>query len=327
MSVRHSMPGAISLRKLCPFPVLCFALLFLCLSSALRAYNLVDSSPYHELYSNREPRISERELSRVLTEKFGDLQMQFGVYPQAKVPIYIVHGEEEYHNLSIGKAQIVEFSDAFYSGAERAIYARSKDQVLDNYLKILQHEYIHWYIEELFIAAPLWFHEGLATSFSRQIGYERFLIYLRESLVNPRSDLFRLGHKYPDNKEDWSRFYLSSAMAVRYMQDRYPQQWLNFWDAVAQSHRQGKRIRFTEAFINSYHISLWDFHSKFGVHSKRQGYMYILIALNSMIFATMPFLMLAIARKRRKRLLSMPDLPLPEEPEEPVDTAPEADES
>jgi hypothetical protein len=325
MSARHSDPEALRMLRIRPLFTLCFALLLYWLATPLAAYNLIASSPYHELYSNRPPRSSDRELSKVLAEKFGDLQMQFGVYPEGRVPIYIVYGEAEYHKLSLGKAQIVEFSDAFYSGSERAIYARSKDQVLDNYLKILQHEYLHWYIEELFTYAPLWFHEGMATYFSGQIGYERFLVYLKESLVNPRSDLFRLGHKYPDNREDWSRFYLSSAMAVRYMQDRHPQQWQSFWEAVAQSYRQGRRIRFSEAFVNSYQISLWDFHTKFGIHSKRQGYTYLLIAFNSLIFALMPFLMIAIVRKRRKKLLGMPDLPLPEEEEEPPEADAEAD--
>jgi len=325
MNTEQSMPSAGCLHRFWLMSRLCFVLLFSLHLIPLIAYQLVDSSDYHELFSNRIPSQADRQLSARLAERFGDVQMQFGVYPNAKVPIYIIYSEDEYHKLSIGKAQIVEFSDAFFSGSEGAIYTRSKDQVQDDYLKVLQHEYIHWYIEELFIGAPLWFHEGMATYFSGQIGYEKYLIYLRESLINPRSDLFRLGHKYPENRSDWPRFYLSSAMAVRYMQERFPGNWQNFWEAVAFTHRNGSRIRFSEAFVNTYQISLWEFHSKFGIHSKRQGYLYIAIALNSLIFALMPFVMLAIARKRRKRLNSLPDLPFPPEPDEPDNSPPETD--
>lgn len=315
MNAKHSRPeGAIPVwfRH---YRRLCFALLLGLMLAPLFAYHPVESAPFHELYSNRPPNNADRALSDHLTQKIGDLQMRFGVYPDAKVKIYIIYSESEYQKLSQGKARIVEFSDAFYSGSEKAIYTRSKDQVLEDYLKILVHEYIHWYIDELFIGAPLWFHEGMATYFSDQVGYEKYLIYLRESLINPKSDLFRLGHKYPEEQADWQRFYLSSAMAARYMQDRYPDAWQGFWERVALSYRAGNRIRFSDAFINSYRITLWDFHARFGKHSKRQGYLYLVIAFNSLIFALLPFVMLIIARKRRQRLKNLPDLPLVEEPE------------
>lgn len=229
---------------------LCLA--FFCATWALLlGFQLLHESPYHQLYSERSATATDLALSKALAHKIADLQITLGVYPQARVKIYIIHGEKEYHKLSLGKAEIVEFSDAFYSGQERVIYIRSQDQVHDNYLKILLHEYIHWYLEELFISAPLWFHEGMATYFSGQIGYDRYLMYLRESLINPKSDLFRVGYYYPEDRADWPRFYLSSAMAVRFMQDKYQPDWQKFWDIVAAYHHQGQRVRFNEAFVGA----------------------------------------------------------------------------
>ncbi len=276
----------------------------------MHAFQQISQSPYITLYSNNQKSSKDLYLGTILSEKIGDLQMQLGVYPESRVPIYIVYKAENFAELAQGKAEIVEFSDAFYSGTEKAIYIRSKDQVRENYLKILLHEYIHWYLDELIRGAPLWFHEGMATYLSGQMGYDRYLIYLKESLINPKSDLFRVGHKYPDDRADWSRFYLSSAMAVRYMQDRHELQWKRFWDAVAYSHKQGRSIRFSEAFVSSYRQNLWDFHQNFEAYSKRQGYLYLIIALNSFLFALLPFVMLAIARKRRRRMQLLPDLPL-----------------
>lgn len=294
---------------------LCLAL-FCALFSLLMGYQKLHESPYHELYSERDGTASDLALSKALSHKIADLQITLGVYPKARVKIYIVHGEENYQKLSLGKAEIVEFSDAFYSGKERVIYIRSQDQIYENYLKILLHEYIHWYLEELFISAPLWFHEGMATYFSGQMGYDRYLLYLRESLINPKSDLFRIGYFYPENRADWPRFYLSSAMAVRYMQDKHPEQWARFWDIVAAYHHQGQKVRFSEAFAAAYHTTLWDFHQDFERYSKRQGYLYLIVVANSLIFVFLAVLMLFAARKRRRRLRSLPDLPDIPEPED-----------
>ncbi|MDI3504504.1 MAG: hypothetical protein PWP64_1440, partial [Candidatus Cloacimonadota bacterium] len=274
-------------------------------------YRKIGESSYHELYSTKSATKTDLILNQALSRKIADLQIKLGLYPKAKVQIFIVYTAKAYDNLNLGKAEIVEFSDAFYSGRDGVIYVRSQDQILDNYLKILLHEYIHWYLEQLFVSTPLWFHEGMATYHSGQLGYERYLLYLKESLINPKSDLFRIGYSYPKNKADWPRFYLSSAMAVRYMQDKYSQQWQRFWNLVAYSNKKGQKIRFSEAFVQAYHIDLWDFHQSFENYSKRQGYLYLIVATNSLIFACLPFVMLAIARKRRRQMQNMPDLPDP----------------
>ncbi|MCB5253573.1 MAG: hypothetical protein RBR69_07135 [Candidatus Cloacimonadaceae bacterium] len=294
---------------------LCVAL-FCAAFSLLMGYQKLHESPYHELYSKRSASASDLALSSSLSHKIADLQITLGIYPKAKVKIYIVHGEENYQKLSLGKAEIVEFSDAFYSGNERVIYIRSQDQIYENYLKILLHEYIHWYLEELFTSAPLWFHEGMATYFSGQMGYDRYLLYLKESLINPKSDLFRIGYFYPEDRADWPRFYLSSAMAVRYMQDKHPDQWQRFWDIVAAYHHKGQKVRFNEAFAAGYHSTLWDFHQDFERYSKRQGYLYLIVAANSLIFAFLAALMPFAAQKRKRRLQNLPDLPDIPEPEE-----------
>jgi hypothetical protein len=286
-------------------------LLWLVTISLFAGYRKVHESPYHELYSRRSALSSDLALSNALSHRIADLQINLGIYPDSRVKIYVVHKAAEYQALSLGKAEIVEFSDAFYSGKEGVIYIRSQDQIQDNYLKILVHEYIHWYLEELFLSTPLWFHEGMATYHSKQMGYERYLMYLRESLINPKSDLFRIGYEYPRARSDWPRFYLSSAMAVRYMQDKYPSNWQRFWDIVASHNKTGQKLRFHEAFQLAYHIDLWDFHQDFERYSKRQGYLYLIVAANSLIFACLPFVMLAVARKRKRRMENLPDLPEP----------------
>jgi len=310
------MLGRIELCNLRLFRMITSSLLVLLLSYSLAnaeiAFEKIHESPYHQLYSSRAANKSCLALSSALEERITDLQITLGVYPHNKVKIYIVHGEQDYNQISQGRNRIIEFSDAFYSGSEGVIYIRSQDQITENYLHILIHEYIHWYLDQLFISTPLWFHEGMATHFSGQMGYERFLFYLKESLINPHSDLFRIGFRYPTDRQDWPRFYTSSAMAIRFMKEKHNQNWLRFWDITAQSHREGHKIRFSQAFVSSYHQSLWDFQKRFEEYSKKQGYLYLAVAINSMIFALLPIVVIAIyIIKRKKRMQELPDLPEP----------------
>jgi hypothetical protein len=94
--------------------------------------------------------------------------------------------------------------------------------------------------------------------------------------------------------------------------------WKLFWDAVALHHKSGMKIRFNDAFIPAYNTSLYDFHKAFEAHAKRQSFIYIIVAINSIAFIILPFVMIAIARKRRKRMLLLPDLDI-EEDDPPMD--------
>lgn len=287
----------------------------------LSAYQRVYSSKTLSIYAEQEISPSMRKIATALEERIGNLQMKLGIYPSTVAAIYIVSGEAEYQKLSLGKAEIVEFSDAFYSGSEGRIYIRSGDQVQENYLKILMHEYIHWYLEQLFIGTPLWFHEGMATYHSGQLGYDRYLLYIRESFLGKSGDLYRMSYRYPAVQEDWPHFYLSSAMALRFMEEKHPQAWLRFWDTVASSHRQGYKIRFNQAFISSYGISLYDFNHQFERYSRKQGYLYLAVALNSLIFLSLPFIMLIVARKRKRRMQMLPDWEIEVEAQDPASEA------
>ena len=270
--------------------------------------NKIYTSQYLEVYSSQTLSPSLGKIVEALNLRIADLQMEMGIYPEKKVPIHIVSSKAEYQTLAFGKTDIVEFSDAFFSGSDGKIYIRSGDQILDNYLKILMHEYLHWYLEQIFTQTPLWFHEGMATFKSGQIGYERYVMYLRESFMGKKSDLFRMGFSYPSKSEDWQLFYLSSAMAVRYMQDKYPTEWKRFWDITAMNLRNGQKSRFDTTFIYAYNSSLYDFNKRYESYSRKQSYLYLAVAINSAIFLTLPFIMLIISRKRKRLMQKLPDL-------------------
>jgi isopentenyl phosphate kinase len=110
------------------------------LSSIDTSFQVIHSAEHHVFYSTQKLSPALQNISKMLDDRIGNLQMELGIYPSIKVPIYIIPNRIEYHKLSFGKEDIVEFSDAFYNAEEGRIYIRSGDQIVENYLKILMHE-------------------------------------------------------------------------------------------------------------------------------------------------------------------------------------------
>jgi hypothetical protein len=209
----------------------------------------------------------------------------------------------------------VEFSDAFYSGTEKRIYVKPLASIQENHRKILLHEYIHWYLEQIFTQTPLWFHEGMATHFSRQMGFEQYLFFLQESFLGKKSDLFRLSYNYPEKKEDWPLFYLSSTMAVSYLKEKKNEQWNNFWELVAQQQRKNQQTPFTEYFNRAFQTTFYDFHKGYAGYIKHLRYQYLFWSINALLALLLPVILIIAWRIRKKRMSALPDLPLPEDDE------------
>ncbi|GEM_PF-148871 len=243
-----------------------------------------------------------------LDNRIDDLQMKLGIYIDEKAPIFLIQDHKSYQALTLGKDKIVEFSDAFYSGAEQRIYIRPQGELSDGYQKTLLHEYIHWYLEKIFTGAPLWFHEGMATHFSGQMGFERYLFFLQQSFLGRSSDLFRLSSSYPQNREDMQLFYLSSSMAVRYMSDKRPDQWKLFWDIVSYHHRGKQQSSFSDCFVQAYNSSMFDFHKQFAHYTKSLRYQYLFWGFNAMLAMLLPLILIWGFHNRRKRIAAMQDI-------------------
>jgi hypothetical protein len=257
-----------------------------------------------------------------LDSRIGKLQMELGVYPEGKAEIFIVPDRASYQALARGRGAIVEFSEAFYSGRERRIYARSADQVPANYSGLILHEYTHWLLDELMIGAPLWLHEGLATEYGHQLGLDRYYHYVRERFWGNRMDLFRLAYNYPKQREDWEMYYLTSYFAVRYMREKDPKAWRAFWNIVAAHNRRGERVRFAEAFGRAYNSNLHSFSLDFAEASRRKAWIYLITGFSSLIFALLPFMVIIATLRQRRKMKALPDLELPAEIEV---TVPETD--
>jgi hypothetical protein len=104
------------------------------------------------------------------------------------------------------------------------------------------HEYVHWFLDQTLWDAPLWFHEGMATYYSRQLGYEKYWQFVSARFWGKSMEL---GNRdYPQDKNDWAFFYLNSTFALQYMKDEYPEAWKDFWDYIAAFNRENEKSPF-----------------------------------------------------------------------------------
>ncbi len=256
-----------------------------------------------------------------LDTRIDALQMSLGIYTDKQALIYLVKDHKSYQRLSLGKAKIVEFSEAFYSGKEGRIYIRPAGEIKESFTKTLLHEYIHWYLEGIFQHTPLWFHEGMAVQYSGQMGFERYVYFLQQSFFGHSSDLFRMSYNYPEKQEDWQIFYLSSSMAVRFMSEKREKEWSYFWELVSRHQREGKKAVFSECFSLAYRSNLYDFHLQFAAFVKRLRFQYLFWGINSLLAILLPLVLIMAHHQKRKRMALLPDLP------EPVDEIDDSEES
>lgn len=254
-----------------------------------------------------------KTMLQALDGNIDSFQMNLGVYIDYPAPLFLMESNEEYQTLALGKAKIVEFSDAFYNGTEKRIYVRPLVSIQENHRKVLMHEYIHWYLEQIFYQTPLWFHEGMAVYYSRQSDFEHYVYFLQQSFFGKQSDLFRLSYNYPEKKEDWSLFYLSSSMAVRYMNEKNTEKWQKFWEQAAENKRSGMQTAFPDCFTITYNTSLYDFHKNFAKYVKHLSYQYLFWSINALLAMILPVVVIIAWRIRKKRQAALPDLPLPED--------------
>lgn len=297
--------------------LLILAMLLLVASLPAITFKASLMNDYAVFYSDSRTNQDLTQLASFFTDAVDKLQMELGIYTEGRVPIYVIPDANTYHLLSRGKEEIVEFSDAFYSTKDKVIYIRSRDQISELYQKVLVHEYIHWYLDQVLVDAPLWFHEGMATYYAGQMGYERYLEFIRARFWGIRTDIFLQAYSYPKAREEWSQYYLSSYFALQFMRDKKPEHWKIFWDKVSANWHRQEQTEFMDAFKSAYLTTLWDFSKDYDRYSKRLALQYIAVAVNSILIALLPFVLLIAHYRRRRRRNLLPDLPIPEDEEEP----------
>lgn len=262
---------------------------------------------YYRLYCHPVNDAIARQLERPLSLRIDKLQITLGVKPAETVDIEIIPDRQTYQFLTVGKGRIVEFSEAIYDRNERRIYVRSPDQVNDDYLLILLHEYIHWLVDSIFLDAPLWFHEGMATYFSGQFGFEKHVQFLQMRFWGRYLPLSEMRHIYPKDQPDWQLFYLTSSFSMHYIMNKRIDDWNRMWDKIALKEGINRRLLFYPFFQQSFNQSVSDFTRDYDRYARRLAYLYIFYGINALIFTLLPLFILIGWWKRRRRMRQLPD--------------------
>ncbi|HPV14955.1 MAG TPA: hypothetical protein PL126_04840 [Candidatus Cloacimonadota bacterium] len=294
------------------FALSLFLLLAVCLNGE---YSLIAKSRYVSIYGSGRTAESTLRLRQELDEGIDEIQMQTGVYVDGGPDIYIVGDDQAYKLLTQEHQGIVEFSDAFYSSYEKRVWVKPLESLKGNYIKVLIHEYTHWYLDQLFDGATLWFHEGMACLFANQLSLESYVNFTRDCFFGTLADLFRMGYQYPESPAQWQSYYLSSLFAVTYLQENYPEGWKTFWHITSSTYKAGQKTPFIAAFNYSFHTTLFDFNRHYQDYLKQKAWKYLFIGVNSLIFSLLPLVLLIAYIIKRKRMKQLPDLPLPQDVE------------
>lgn len=242
--------------------------------------------------------------------------MKLGVYPTRTLQIVILPNRSEYRKVTQGKGKIVANSEAFYAPNEGIIYVRSPEQIRQTeYDVVLMHEYIHWFLDETMKNVPLWFHEGMAYYYSGQFGYHSYYNFSRYRFMGYKLSLNDMVYSYPKDRSYWEMFYLTSAFAISYLEEKRQPQWQIFWDIVGFNYHQDSRNKtyktdFIEAFNIGFHSSLYKFSKDYDKTLRRYGWQFPLIGINAIIFSLLPFVVLIAWLKNRRRMKHLPELEL-----------------
>jgi len=253
-------------------------------------------------------------IAKPLEVRLADLHRQIGIYPTQSAQFIIVRSKADYQKLTQGKEGIIQQSRAFYLSSTRHIYLRGPEQVTDNYLKILIHEYMHWYVDYIFGSAPLWFHEGMAVEYAQQMSYERYYHFLRSRFIGSHFHLNEMYYTYPKSANAWDLFYSTSAIAIRYMKQGKHDAWQRFWNNAADNYRHAisnphaDPRSFSNSLYVAYGLSANAFAEDFGRYAKHLSYQYIFMAINALVLALLPLVLIIGYTIRKKRLRSMPDM-------------------
>jgi hypothetical protein len=251
---------------------------------------------------------------RSLQSRISSFQMKLGVYPVTPLEIRILPNRNAYKNFTAGKGRIVENSEAFYSPAERIIYVRSPEQVSTLvYSDVLMHEYIHWFLDETLDNVPLWFHEGMAMYYSGQFGFSTYYNFTRLRFLGFRLSLNDMLNDYPQDKNYWDMFYLTSVFAVQHLDAHRHDDWLAFWNLVGYNYSrpsQGKTLKsdFIRVFNISFRQSLYAFSREFDAVQKRYDWQFPFVGVNALILSLLPLVLILAWLRSRRRLQNLPDV-------------------
>jgi len=271
------------------FVVSAFLICLLCFAN-LYSDNVLKSHTVEDVefrFHRRDEKIVN-VISRHINTDIGEFQKAIGFYPQVEVIIVIAPTEEYYRNLVSDYRGIIEFSQAFYSRADKTIYIRSLRNLrqFSNLRKIILHEYIHHFIDTVFYNAPLWFHEGMAVFFSGELSFDKEFMYAKDFLFGNTQTLLEMTDQYPSGSIRWNPFYIKSALAVKHLYTHYSDGFYELWDY------HDHPVNFNSQFITTFKMTITHFSNLLEEHLQKRFRLEIALAFSGLIWGLLPIILL-----------------------------------
>jgi len=202
-----------------------------------------------------------------------------------------------YESWTSRKTLIIEFSTGFYNRRNRTIFLKNPRYLknVPSIRKLLLHEYIHHFVFAYWKDPPLWFNEGMAVYFSKDMGIERELNFAKNYILGNSRPLIQMKKTYPANRIEWESFYAKSGLAVKYLFSKKRKAFYSLWDKAESTGN------FDKAFLNSFFMTTKTFSDQFENYSKTHFRAEILMASTGLIWGLLPIiLIMGVIRKKIK---------------------------
>jgi hypothetical protein len=171
-----------------------------------------------------------RETFSQVNDRIDKFERKIGRYPDYKVDVIVAKTKAEYQSFATKSKVVTEFSSAFFNLKTRKIYLAPlttyKNQ--QELIRVIHHEFIHFYVSLYFPNAPLWFHEGMAVYFSEGLNFIRASALTSKRIMGKNITIDKM-RTYPKNKDILDYYYSLSAYAVQELYNNDKQDFLKFW--------------------------------------------------------------------------------------------------
>jgi len=270
--------------------------MLLCLFSAKPIYPNQTYDYLNIIGEEEDSHVIEHLIKQFDSDIFA-FQKGVGNYLDIPINIQIARDNKEYGEWTGNKSAILEFSQAFYNRNTDTIYLRNPAKLknMKSLRRILLHEYIHHFVSHFWKNPPLWFNEGMAVFFSRDMGFDREFNFAKNYILGNSRTLNMMKYSYPRNRIEWESFYAKSGLAVKYLYLKKKVEFYRFWDLTKMD------SDFDSAFRKAFLMSTEEFSVQFENYARTHFRIEILLASTGMIWSILPLILIAgFIRKKFK---------------------------
>ncbi|PID27192.1 MAG: hypothetical protein CSB55_09140 [Candidatus Cloacimonadota bacterium] len=202
--------------------------------------------------ANKEHKKYLEETFVKVNDRIDIFMRKTGRYPDYTIKVIVSGTKEEYKNYLTELKLIPEYSSAFFNQKTKKIYLAPLESYKDQaeLVKVIHHEFIHYYVALYFPDAPLWFHEGMAVYFSEGLSFFRISALTSKRILGRDITINKI-KSYPANKDILDYYYSLSAYAVQELYNKHTENFFKFWDNAP-----GK---FNTVFLKTYMETPGDF--------------------------------------------------------------------